>query len=178
MTKTMSLRLPDELHERLRQEAFDQRTSINGIIIRVLEEVTAPYDALIDPPVDETPCTETFDQVLYFGPGVPPGRMACDQTGPHTTHMNQALGAAWTTPPTALAEVAIAEPTWKYGWYDSADRAISPAIVWYVFGFLTYDTAESAEQSGLKSTTGHPIIVRRREGQSEWEHEPAGGIDQ
>ncbi|MET0716393.1 MAG: hypothetical protein ABWY57_15920 [Mycetocola sp.] len=32
----MTLRLPDDIHERLRQQAFDQRTSITALIIERL----------------------------------------------------------------------------------------------------------------------------------------------
>lgn len=34
--KAMTLRLPDDVHERLRQEAFDQRTSITALIVEAL----------------------------------------------------------------------------------------------------------------------------------------------
>lgn len=58
--------------------------------------------------------------------------------------------------------------TWEYGFYDSDDS--TRTIYWYVFGILTHDTAESAEHTGRKSTWGHPVIVRRRKGETNWEH--------
>ncbi len=36
MTKAMTLRLPDELHEALRREAFEYRTSMTEIIVDAL----------------------------------------------------------------------------------------------------------------------------------------------
>ena len=58
--------------------------------------------------------------------------------------------------------------SWEYGFYDSEDQ--TRTIYWYVFGFLTHDTAESAKHTGLKSTFGQPVIVRRRRGKTVWEH--------
>lgn len=37
-TQTMTIRLPRDIHERLRREAFDQRTSMNAIIASELEQ--------------------------------------------------------------------------------------------------------------------------------------------
>lgn len=42
MTRAMTLRLPDDLHEGLRQEAFDRRTSITALIV---ERLSAPVQA-------------------------------------------------------------------------------------------------------------------------------------
>lgn len=61
-----------------------------------------------------------------------------------------------------------AEPAWKYGFYDSDDS--SRTVYWHVFGILTHDTAESAERTGSKSVLGSPVIVRRRDGETDWEH--------
>lgn len=76
-----------------------------------------------------------------------------------------------------MAETVDAE--WEYGFYDShptgnwrgdPEPQENPVIFWYVFGFLTHDTAESAERTGRKSTWGHPVIVRRGKGETAWEH--------
>ncbi|UAJ78336.1 hypothetical protein IT072_13820 [Leifsonia sp. ZF2019] len=55
---------------------------------------------------------------------------------------------------------------WEYGFYDS-ETGPNP-IWWYVFG-LPFTTAEDAEHTGRKSTWGAPVIVRRRQGSTEWE---------
>ena len=64
---------------------------------------------------------------------------------------------------------------WEYGFYDSEDQ--TKTIYWYVFGFLTHDTAESAKHAGLKSTFGQPVIVRRRKGGTGWEHAAGASVD-
>lgn len=38
----MTLRLPDEVHERLRRQAFEERTSITALVIAAIEK-TAPH---------------------------------------------------------------------------------------------------------------------------------------
>lgn len=40
--KALTLRLPDELHEHLRRQAFEQRTSITAVIIDALEQRPKP----------------------------------------------------------------------------------------------------------------------------------------
>lgn len=71
------------------------------------------------------------------------------------------------------------EPEWEYGFYDShpngnwrddPEPQENPTIYWYVFGILTHDTAESAMRTGGKSCWGQPVIVRRRKGDTAWEH--------
>lgn len=57
-------------------------------------------------------------------------------------------------------------PDWK------PERQENPTIFWYVFGFLTHDTAESALHTARKSTWGQPVIVRRRRGGGDWEYAP------
>lgn len=42
MTKAMTLRLPDEIHEALRQQAFNERTSINALVVRAVSEGRKP----------------------------------------------------------------------------------------------------------------------------------------
>ncbi|MGG7450574.1 hypothetical protein ACQ3HE_06755 [Plantibacter auratus] len=39
MSKAMTLRLSDDLHETLRRQAFDERTTITSIIIAAIESV-------------------------------------------------------------------------------------------------------------------------------------------
>lgn len=63
----------------------------------------------------------------------------------------------------------MSENEWEYGFYDS-EYPENPTIYWYVFGILTHDSAESAHHTGVKSTWGQPIIVRRRKGSTDWEH--------
>lgn len=58
---------------------------------------------------------------------------------------------------------------WEYGFYDSEDPQTPPTIWWYCFG-LPFTSAEMATHTGLKSTWGHPVIVRRRNGSETWEH--------
>lgn len=38
MTQALSVRLPDEVYERLRQDAFDQRTTMNALIVEALQK--------------------------------------------------------------------------------------------------------------------------------------------
>lgn len=47
-TVALTLRLPSEIHERLRQEAFDKRVSITSLIISALDapDREATYDAI------------------------------------------------------------------------------------------------------------------------------------
>jgi hypothetical protein len=73
--------------------------------------------------------------------------------------------------------------TFEYGFYDSDpegehryDREneagrnqTHPIIWWYVFG-MPHTSPKSAIRTGSKSTWGSPIIVRRRKGESAWEH--------
>lgn len=59
---------------------------------------------------------------------------------------------------------------WEYGFYDS-EYPRDPYIYWYCFG-LPFKTVEMAEHTGLKSVLGHPVIVRRHKGETEWEHVP------
>ena len=42
MTKAMTLRLPAAMHEALRRRAFDERTSINALIIAALADLPKP----------------------------------------------------------------------------------------------------------------------------------------
>ncbi len=42
MTVALTLRLPDEIHERLRREAFDKRTSVTALIIDALTATKQP----------------------------------------------------------------------------------------------------------------------------------------
>ena len=72
---------------------------------------------------------------------------------------------------------------WEYGFYDDDPERTGvapadPVIFWYVFGLLSHKTAESAEHTGLKSTWGQPVIVRRRKGEREWEHVQGVGADE
>jgi hypothetical protein len=79
------------------------------------------------------------------------------------------------------------DPTWEYGFYDSHPSGNwrdepgpqnDPTIYWCVFGILAHPTAESADHTGRKSTWGHPVIVRRRKGETEWEHVDRQGAEQ
>lgn len=38
MTQALSVRLPDDVYERLRQDAFDQRTTMNALIVEALRK--------------------------------------------------------------------------------------------------------------------------------------------
>lgn len=76
----------------------------------------------------------------------------------------------------------MADGAWEYGFYDShpagnwweePEPQENPTIYWYVFGFLTHDSADSAEHTGRKACYGQPVIVRRRSGSEQWEHVPA-----
>lgn len=75
---------------------------------------------------------------------------------------------------------------WEYGFYDSHPDGnwmdepkpqSNPTIFWYVFGFLTHSTAESAEHTGRKSVWGTPVIVCRQKGQAEWHHVEPQSVD-
>lgn len=67
---------------------------------------------------------------------------------------------------------AVQEPLWEYGFYDSESGP--NFISWYCFG-LPFETPEQAEHTGSKSTYGLPVIVRRRQGETDWEPvEPEG----
>ena len=49
----MTLRLPKELHRRLRRTAFDRDLSMNAIAVRAIENIIGDEEALADLEVDQ-----------------------------------------------------------------------------------------------------------------------------
>ncbi|UXO93868.1 hypothetical protein Pan2_49 [Pseudanabaena phage Pan2] len=89
-----------------------------------------------------------------------------------------------TEAPDSRGQTVADDDEWEYGFYDShpwggnwnepPEPQENPTIYWYVFGFLTHPTAESAWGTGRKSCWGQPVIVRRRPDSPDWEHVPNG----
>lgn len=72
MTHTMTLRISDELYERIRQEAFDRRISMTALVNESLDpHRRATRDALIRQVIDwfeyKTPFSELDDAREHFG---------------------------------------------------------------------------------------------------------------